>query len=114
MEAKALDLSTLQRLVNELADAKKGRTKAQRLVDVLEMQAGKAAVVLSLTVRNERGSDREENDFRLIDADFYAHRVAQGREPLLTHMQRFAREQLIAWNSKVEGIEFQIRRLTRG
>ena len=114
MADRPLDLTTLQRLVSELSSAKTSLAKAQRLVDSLEMKNGKTGVSLSLTLFNDRGGDREEHAFRVIDADLYSHRISNGREPVLRHLQRFAHEQRIAWAGKVEGLEFQIRRLTKG
>lgn len=113
----SLDAARLQRLLNELDAAKKGMAKAQRLLDAL---AGKnfPVVTLSLDVapaRRESGFDKEEHAFRLVDCDHYSHgaRVSPGREVLHAHLKRFAEESRIAWASRVEGLEFQIRKAAK-
>lgn len=111
----AIDLSTLKRLTSELEAANTGLQRAKRLLSALEMQDDRRGIILSLTTHSDTGGDKEPYEVRLIECDRYrGPAVTKGREPLLAHMRRLAQEQVIAWSSKVEGIQFQIRKLAGG
>jgi hypothetical protein len=114
--ADRLNLPELQRLAKELEQARAALTKAEQLETALQLCAEKTGVTLQFITHNERGGDNVAHSFRLVDCDQFRTvrpAPAAGREVLLAQMQRFAREYLIACRSKVEGIEFQIRRLAR-
>jgi hypothetical protein len=113
-----LNLSDLKRLVKELETARNARAQAQRLVDALTKPPEFTTVSLMLTVKNEDRHAREEAiNFHvpLTQADFYQSkpRAVEANRQMLLAARRHAHERLIGWASKVEGLEFQIRRLTK-
>jgi hypothetical protein len=119
--ADRLNLPELQRLTNDLATARSQLALAQRLLDALEMKNVHVSVNATVTVRNEEAPRREDASqgyaVPLTEVLPYSNgqvRTVAANKAVLQAMQRHARERLIAWASKVEGIEFQIRRLTRG
>lgn len=113
-DPKPLNPQQLQSLVEQLAAATKVRTRAKRLVDALELKGDR--VHFSLSVADAREQEKDSYTFNVVDAFAYGHaaHVIKGRELVHAHLRRFALDQLIAATSKVEGLEFQIRRLTNG
>lgn len=113
-----LNLPELQRLVRELEQARSGHKTAQRLVDALTRPADFTSVMLTLTVKNEERNSREEAvnfDVPLTETGTYQPkpRAVEANRQMLLAARRHAQERLIGWASKVEGLEFQIRRLTK-
>lgn len=113
-----LNTNDLRRLLAEHESAKKDLIRVGMLVSALARQGDRATVAITMKVTPvESGREREAQEFgfRVIDADRYTagHRVAPGREALAAQLLRFAQERQIDLASKLEGIEFQIRRVAR-
>lgn len=114
-----MNLIELQRLVKELESARHQYSLAQRLVDALAMRDVHISVSAVITVKDEDGRDRRRDDFSqsyavpLTEVQPYSNgkvREIANNRVVLEAMRRHAQERLIGWASKVEGIEFQIRR----
>lgn len=118
--ADRLNLTELQRLTKELEGARRQQDLAQRLVDALAMRNVYVSVSATVTVKSEEDRRREDNSqaYAVPLTEVLPYSNGQVREfaanrAVLEAMRRHALERLIGWTGKVEGIEFQIRRLTR-
>lgn len=120
--ADRLDLIELQRLMKDLEAARRQQDLAQRLVDALAMRNAYVSVGAMVTVKSEDDRDRRREDTSqgyavpLTEVQPYSKgtvREVAANRAVLQAMRRHAQERLIGWTSKVEGIEFQIRKLAK-
>lgn len=118
-----INLPDLQRLTKELEQARQQLALAQRLVDSLAMRHVHIGVSAVVTVTNEHPEDRRSDNrsqgynVPLVEVNAYSHgqvRSVDANRVVLVALQRHAQDRLIGWKSKVEGIEFQIKRLAIG
>ena len=101
------DIARLQDLIKALPAAEKAVAEAETLVRMLHLKDGQntiacrvGSLVLPLTYEG-----RETG---------YMPREVPGRQALLALLRKEAREHLIACRSKVEGIQFQMKRIVAG
>lgn len=119
--ADRLNLTELQRLTEELETARRQHDLAQRLVDALAMRNPYISANVLITVKDESDERRRDDSSQgyavpLTEVLPYSKgqvRATPANQMVLEAMRRHATERLIGWAGKVEGIEFQIRRLTR-
>ena len=121
--ADRLNLVELQRLTKELETARRQLDLVQRLVDALAMRNVYISVSATVTVKNDDERDRRREDnsqgyaVPLTEVQPYTNgqvREVAANRAVLEAMRCHALERLIGWTSKVEGIEFQIRKLAKG
>jgi ferredoxin len=100
------DIPAMQELLKALPAAEKEVVEAEQIVRVLHLKDGQNTAVcrvgglcLSLTYENRDTG--------------YMPRVVPGRQALLALLRKEAHDHLIACRSKVEGIRYRIRKLSR-
>lgn len=101
------DVAKLHALLKALPEAEKAVLEAEALHRVLHLKAGQNTI--SCAVGGLRIALTYENR-----ETGYQPREVPGRQALLALLRKEAQDHLIACRSKVEGIQFQIRRLTNG
>jgi hypothetical protein len=100
------DISTMTALLKSLIEAQAAEAKAQTTLDTINLKRGQDGISCSVAGLT----------FGLSYSDSttsYYPRYLPGRQALIAELRKVAHEHLIACRSKVEGIQFQIRKLAK-
>lgn len=100
------DVAKLHALLKALPEAEKAVLEAEALHRVLHMKAGQDTVSCSVGGLLRIALTYQDRNTG------YQPREVPGRQALLALLRKEAHDHLIACRSKVEGVQFQIRRLT--
>lgn len=101
------DVSTMQTLLKALVEAQAAESKALTVVKAIDLKNGQDGLYCSVAglsipisyANSETG---------------YFPRYMPGKQALIAALRKEAHDNLVACRSKVEGIQFQIRNLTKG
>lgn len=111
-----IDAAKVKQLCSELEGARASLRTAEALLSALEL-AEHTSVVITITVRNDEFRGAESQQFAVPLTDLLRFekkpRAVAKNVQMLAATRRHAQERVIGWKSHIEGLEFQIRRITR-